>query len=95
MSVSEKEILKLSKLSMLEIPSGQMEKLKTDLNNIVEMVDKLKELDLDEQYYKFNIDGPYNHLREDIVGESFPREDILKNASESTAGCFLVPKVVD
>lgn len=95
MSVSEQEILRIAKLALLDIPEDQIEKLKTDMNNIVTMVDKLKELDLDKEYFKFSIDGPCNNLREDVVKPSVPRDEIIKNAPESTAGCFFVPKVVD
>ena len=34
-------------------------------------------------------------LREDVVQPSFPRDEMLKNAPETAAGCLMVPKVVE
>ena len=34
-------------------------------------------------------------LREDVVEQSYPRDEMLANAPRMAAGCLLIPKVVD
>ena len=56
------------------------------------MVEKLPELTSKESLL-----DPENtmELRPDVVQPSFPRDEMLKNAPETAAGCLMVPKVVE
>ncbi len=95
MSITNKEISHIAKLSMLQIDEGHFDKLAKDMNAIVKMVDSLQELNIDEDLNKFTIEGNQNIFRQDEVKPSFPREEIIKNAPEKKAGCFFVPKIVE
>ena len=93
--ITNKEVAHIAKLSMLEFDETHFEKLANDMNAIVGMVDKLQELNIDEDLKKFTVDGNNNVFREDEVLPSFEREIILQNAPEQKAGCFFVPKIVE
>jgi aspartyl-tRNA(Asn)/glutamyl-tRNA(Gln) amidotransferase subunit C len=95
MSITNKEVAHIAKLSMLELDEAHFEKLANDMNAIVGMVDKLQELNIDEDAKKFTVDGNHNVFREDEVLPSFDREIILENAPSKNAGCFFVPKIVE
>lgn len=95
MAISKKEIEHIAKLSMLEIDEKHFEKLANDMNAIVEMVDKLKDLDTGKVVDLIELDGNYNIFREDEIKPSFSRKDILANAPEKKDNCFFVPKIVE
>lgn len=95
MSITNKEISHIARLSMLEIDEVHFDKLAKDMNSIVDMVDSLQELNIDENLNKYTVDGNFNIFREDKILPSFAREEIIKNAPEKKAGCFFVPKIVE
>lgn len=95
MSITNKEISHIAKLSMLKIDEIHFDKLAKDMNSIVDMVDSLQELNIDEDLNKYTVDGNFNIFREDETLPSFSRDEIIKNAPEKKAGCFFVPKIVE
>ncbi len=86
------DIAHVAKLSKLRIEPEKMAKFETDMEAIVDMVDRLPDVP-DEPM--LNADNPMT-LREDIVVENkFSRDEILANAPQVQAGCLVVPKTVE
>lgn len=86
------DISRVAKLSRLAIEEDKLEKFEQQMNDIIAMVEDLPPLDdggigLDPQQPM--------ELREDIVTPSLRREDILRNAPQSEAGCVVVPRTVE
>lgn len=86
------DIKHIAKLARLKIDDDKLEKFESDMQNIVEMVDKLpdinEELTLDESNAMT--------LREDkAVTNKYTREELMKNAPSVKAGCLVVPKTVE
>lgn len=86
------DIKHIAKLSRLHIEDDKLEKFEADMQNIVEMVEKLPdindELTLDE-------DNAMT-LREDkAVTNKFTRQELMQNAPSVKAGCLVVPKTVE
>ena len=88
----EIDVRHIAKLAKLDIPEQDIPKMEQELSSIVSMVEKLPELTSKESLL-----DPENtmELRPDVVQPSFPRDEMLKNASETAAGCLMVPKVVE
>lgn len=59
-----------------------------DLIGNIEGIEEFEPLD-----FPFPLDNAY--LREDIVKESLPREEALKNSNEVKDNCVSIPKVVE
>ncbi|MDP4153085.1 MAG: Asp-tRNA(Asn)/Glu-tRNA(Gln) amidotransferase subunit GatC [Bacillota bacterium] len=93
MSVSRDEIKHIGKLARIEIKEEQYDKLARDMSGIVDMVNKLSDLDLSD--VSVPLPEKINAWREDKVMESYDRDELLKNAPSKMAGCYLVPKVVE
>lgn len=93
--ITDQEISRIAKLSMLDIPEAEYDRLKRDMGNIIEMVDKLGELEIDPQFDRYTGEGPCNVLREDAIRPSTPRDLLLENAPSQEQGCFFVPKIVE
>ncbi len=88
----EIDIKHIAKLARLSIPDEKVAKFQKEMENIINMVENLPEMDTDG-----SLVDPTNtmELRKDEVQPSYPREDMLKNAPNTAAGCILIPKVVD
>ena len=88
----EIDVRHIAKLAKLEIPEQEIPKMEQELSSIVSMVEKLPEL-----VSKDSLLDPENtmELRPDVVQPSFARDEMLKNAPDTSAGCLMVPKVVE
>lgn len=86
------DIKHIAKLSRLRIEDEKLEKFEKDMEAIVNMVDRLPNVD-DE----LTLD-PENAmvLRKDIAEQNkFTRDELLSNAPQVQAGCLVVPKTVE
>ena len=87
----EIDIKKIAKLSRLAIEPEREEKFQKDMQNIIEMVERLPEGETGDLAPKVE---DTMTLREDVVEPSLPRDEVLKNAPQVAAGCVVVPKTV-
>jgi aspartyl-tRNA(Asn)/glutamyl-tRNA(Gln) amidotransferase subunit C len=94
MEVNKALILKLEKLSRLELSDGEREKIQQDLGNILSMVEKLNELDTEGVAPLVYINEETNVLRADEIKNQVSVADALKNAPEHDGAHFKVPKFV-
>jgi aspartyl-tRNA(Asn)/glutamyl-tRNA(Gln) amidotransferase subunit C len=92
--VTKNDVDKIAQLARLEFPESEKEKLTEKFNEILKMMDKLNELDTTNVEPLTHILPLQNVFREDDVKESYPREEILKNAPSATEEFFKVPKVI-
>ena len=86
------DIKHIAKLSRLHIEDEKLSKFEADMQNIVDMVEKLpdinEELNLDESNAMT--------LREDkAVLNKYTRQELMQNAPSVKAGCLVVPKTVE
>ncbi len=89
MQIDIKHIAKLARLSIEEEKIAKFEK---EMSGIIEMVENLPELPAGGALIdKDNL----MQLRKDEVEKSFPRDEMLKNAPYTAAGCIMLPKIVD
>ncbi len=88
----EIDIMRIAKLARLSIPEEKVAKFQGEMQNIINMVENLPELDTEG-----SLVDPTDtmELRKDEVQPSFLRDEMLKNAPNTAAGCILIPKVVD
>lgn len=88
----EIDIKHIAKLARLKIEDDQIDKFENEMQNIVDMVDKLPDIN-DELV--LDMTNPLK-LREDVaVANKFTREELMKNAPKVQAGCLVVPKTVE
>jgi len=94
MNITIKDVEYLAELSALEFSAEEKQNFVKDLNNILDMVNQLQQSNT-EEINVFNKSHNLSELREDTIGESLDREEILANAPKQRRGCFSVPLVVD
>lgn len=87
----EMDVRHVAKLSKLKLSDEKAEKFEKEMQGILKMVENLPPLEtgvlLDENNTMT--------LRADVVEPSFSRDELLKNAPETAAGCFKLPKLID
>lgn len=85
----------LEKLGRIELTEEERSASKKDLQSILTYIDTLNELDtqgVEPASHSFPV---ANVTREDIVTNTADTENILRNAPESSEGCFVVHKTVE
>lgn len=86
------DIRHIAKLARLKIDDSQIEKIESQMQSIVDMVENLPDTDQD---LVLDSNNPME-LRQDIaVQNKFTRNELVKNAPQVQAGCFVVPKTVE
>lgn len=88
----EIDVRHIAKLAKLRIPEEKIGQFEHELTDIMGMVEKLPALSGDGTLLDA---GNTMELREDVIRPSFARDEMLKNAPQSAAGCFVVPKTVE
>lgn len=82
-------------LAQLILNDDTKERLVQEMGNILSYMDKLNELDTSEIEPMLHVLDLQNVYREDVVGESLPREVALSNAPLEDGEYFLVPRILD
>ena len=91
----EIDISRLVKLARIELKPEEEVRLAPQLSEVLGYVDKLKELNVDDVEPTAHASPLSNVLRKDELGDSLCRDDVLRNAPESSNGLFVVPKIVE
>jgi len=89
-----KDILKLAKLSRLEITEAEVADMQGHLQNMLAHLDELRSLDLTNVEPMTAVDEPATVLRADVPGETLSAERAFQNAPRVDNNHFVIPKVI-
>lgn len=95
MKITDEQIEHLTALTKLELDDIKKDKVKRNLNNMIEFINQMNDLDTEEQEPMFHLFPVNNVFREDIVVNGDNREEILSNAPTKKNGSFQVPRTVE
>lgn len=82
----------IAKLARLHVDNEEIAKFENEMGNMVKMVENLPEFT--DTNLPLNVKDAMK-LRADEVKPSIKRDEILKNAPKTEAGCVSVPKIVE
>lgn len=92
MSVSKEDVIKVSHLSMINIPEDQIDAMRDQLNSILHFIEQLNEVDCSSV-----VDGECFaescRERRDVVEDV--DIDLFSNAPECVNHMFVVPKITE
>jgi len=94
MDINKDLIDKIAKLSRLDVPVEQKEKLAKEFVEIVSYVERISELELENIEPMERPGKEPMPLREDTSRETLPVEKALENAPEKSDKKFKVPRVI-
>ncbi len=95
MALSLDEVAKVALLARLRLSPEELQMFTGQLNSIVEFVAQLQELNTDNVEPLAHGVEVRNVFRQDVRGESLPREAALANAPKRNVESFLVPPVLE
>ena len=94
MEVTDEMVEKLAWLSRLSFNEEEKKAIRSDLQDLIAFVDKLKEVDVEGVEPLIHMSQETNVFRDDVVQGSVSRTEGLKNAP-SVAGDFItVPRAL-
>ncbi len=96
--ISKQEIIKLAKLSNLELSEEEISKYQTEVSSILEMITKLNQIDVDGIEPTYQVSGnisTLDNMREDqISADLVPAPQLLNLAPKKNKNQIEVPKVL-
>ena len=95
MSLSDKELKEIAYLARINIDKKDFSALKAELDQILNLFDKLNSADTDKveaMSHPLNLSQP---TRKDEVTESDQRSKLQASAPLVQSGLFIVPKVIE
>lgn len=95
MEVTDQLLDHLASLSKLSFKEEEREGLRTDLQKMIDFVNKLSEVDTTGVAPLTHMCRPAAMLRDDVPGGMLSQEDALGNAPAVSGGFFVVPKVIN
>jgi aspartyl-tRNA(Asn)/glutamyl-tRNA(Gln) amidotransferase subunit C len=95
MKLSDEIIDHIAHLARLEFEGESKAAIKSDLENIIQFMDKLAELPTDQVEPLIFMSDEVNKLREDVPQTTLTQQDALKNAPKKDSDYFRIPKVLD
>jgi aspartyl-tRNA(Asn)/glutamyl-tRNA(Gln) amidotransferase subunit C len=94
MKIDNELVDRLAELSKLEFDAAAKENIKKDLGKILDMVDRLKEINVDGVEPLIYMSDEVNVLRMDEVNGEVTKANALLNAPQKDSDYFKVPKVI-
>ncbi len=94
MKISNEEIKHVAQLARLELSDSEVKNMANQLDKILGYVDKLSELNTDGVIPTTHALSISNAFRDDLLGESLPQEEALKNGPDQNGEAFVVAKVI-
>jgi aspartyl-tRNA(Asn)/glutamyl-tRNA(Gln) amidotransferase subunit C len=94
MKVEITEVEHVALLARLKLSAEEKKLFTSQLNAILDYVEKLNELNTGEVAPTFHVVPHHNVMREDEVKESQPQDASLENAPDKAGGVFRVPKII-
>lgn len=98
MKITEDQVRYVAGLANLQLTPGEVSQFRGELENILEHMDRLKEIDTEGvepmAQVLFDAAGTAS-LREDCIVEPLGNQAALANAPQAGGGYFKVPKVIE
>ncbi|MEE9440131.1 MAG: Asp-tRNA(Asn)/Glu-tRNA(Gln) amidotransferase subunit GatC [Saprospiraceae bacterium] len=95
MGIDKETIIKLEKLAKISLSNEERGQIGNDLDQILNMIDKLSEIDTTDVEPLIYMHEEKTVLRNDASEKSDITIDIMNNAPKLKGRYFTVPKVID
>ncbi|MDD4088909.1 MAG: Asp-tRNA(Asn)/Glu-tRNA(Gln) amidotransferase subunit GatC [Tissierellia bacterium] len=90
--ITKEEVLRIAKIAKLSVKDDEIEQLIKDMSTIIEYTDKINDVTEDSDVEFDSINNIENAFNEDIVLDSYDRDEILKNREGGENGYFVIRK---
>lgn len=94
-TLSVEQAKRIAELSKLPLHENEVIELVPDLSQILDLVNKLQEVDTSGVSPTSQVTGLTNVFREDVVIPSLTQEEALSNSKKTHKGYFVVPAIFE
>ena len=94
MSLTRADVEKVSLLGRLLLSEAELDVMTTQLTRVVGYVEQLSEVNTESVQPMAHAVEMHNFFRDDLLGESLPRDAALANAPKRDSECYRVPAVL-
>lgn len=95
MSLTETDVKKIAKLARIKLTEAEVVNHQNELNKIFNWIENLQSVNTDSVLPMFSVDDRDLVMRADVATNISIRNEVLKSASISKYGYFVVPKVIE
>tara|TARA_B100000579_G_scaffold228393_1_gene187017 strand:- start:525 stop:812 length:288 start_codon:yes stop_codon:yes gene_type:complete len=95
MSLDKSTLERVAYLARIKIEDSEIEKMTTELNNIMKWIEELNEVDVNNVKPMTGVSNNSLREREDEVNDGGYSDEIVDNAPEKIDNSFTVPKVIE
>ena len=85
----------MAEIAHVYLSEDEKDQMAKDLSNLLENFNNLNQVDTNDVIPKAHPITDRNFFREDIVVESLPIEEVLKNAPDKEGRFFKVPRIIE
>jgi len=93
--VTKEQVEHIADLCKLELSEKEKERVIYEFTLNLESLDEFDNVDLENIEATLEVNKHAQRFREDLVGESLDREEVLKNTVEKQYGYFKLLKIVE
>ena len=93
--ITIKQVEHVANLARLRFDEEKKKRLAEQLGSILEYIDQLNKLDTTNVEPTSHAIPVKNVVREDVVKQSFTKDEALANAPSPVEGLFEVPKIIE
>ncbi len=94
MKITKKEVEHVANLARLSLSGEELDQTTEQLDAILSYMDKLNELDTSQVEATTHVFSISNAFRKDVVQDSLPQSDAVKNGPSQNGEFFQVPKII-
>ena len=93
--LTEADVQDIAEYTRIGVDAGELAKLTSELNSIIDELQVIREYDLDGVEPTFHPIGSLsNVIREDVEVQGFTQQEALANAPKQKDGSFLIPSIL-
>lgn len=92
--LSKEDVLKLARLSKIELTDDQLTRFTSELEKIVDYVEQLQAVDVAGHVPTYQLTGLTNAMREDEIHKYTDSEELLKNLPDREGNYIKVKRVL-
>ena len=93
--ITREQLNNMAELAMLSLDEEEVGNFQMEISSVLEFVSTIKDLDTENIEPTVQLELENHPLREDVVGESLPTEDVVKNTLEEQYGYFKILNIMD
>ena len=95
MSLDKSTLERVAYLARIKIEDSEINKMTTELNNIMKWIEELNEVDIENVSPMTGVSNESLRERQDMVNDGGYSDKIVSNAPEKIDDTFIVPKVIE